>query len=367
MLKLSSPVKLSFYARSALVLHGVFLTLLFLYLAKGIVVPLLFSLLISILLQPLALLLENKGLHRALSCGLAVLAFMIVLSGLVFFFAKELGGFSKELPQVREKMTGLIQNASDWISHKYNIDDTKQKDYINKSSHDLVSFGLNAIGTTFLGMAELIIISIFCLLFSFFILFYRRLLAEFLFSFFTSEQNETVRAIVKKIQAVINRYVLGLFIEMGLIILLSFSALSLFGIKYALLFALLAAVLNIIPYFGIYTAAAVSTLIIFAQGTPNQALEAALVFITIHIIDSNILLPAIVGGQVKMNPFISLLAIFAGKLFWGIPGMFLFIPLMAMFRIVSESVKELRPWSILLGEQKKKISRRQIQKKTIIS
>jgi predicted PurR-regulated permease PerM len=61
-----------------------------------------------------------------------------------------------------------------------------------------------------------------------------------------------------------------------------------------------------------------------------------------------------VGGRVKMNPFITLIAIFAGKLFWGIPGMFLFIPLAAMLRIISESIKEFRPWAILLGEESRR-------------
>jgi AI-2 transport protein TqsA len=353
MLKSTSAVKLGFYARLALILHAVVIILFILYIGQTIFIPLFFSLLIAILLRPLVVFFEKKGMPASISCIIPLLLFILVIGGIIFFFSAELGSFSKDIPQMKQKFSGLLENAKDWLAAKYNIDDARQKDLINKSSHDMVSQGLSTLGTTFLGLVEFLILSIFCLLFSFFILYYRRLLGRFLFSFFTSQHHSRVTGVVTNVQDVINNYVVGLFVEMGLIIVLSFSALSLLGIKYALLFAIMAAVMNIIPYFGIYTAAALSMVIIFAHGTPNQALESGIVFIVIHIIDSNILLPKIVGGKVKMNPFVTLLAVFTGKLFWGIPGMFLFIPLVAIFKIISEAVPAFKPWSILLGEEKR--------------
>jgi AI-2 transport protein TqsA len=353
MLKTTTTAKLAFYARFALILHAVFLIVFFLYIGREIIIPLFFSFLIAVLLLPLESFLERKKVPRGIACAIPILLFIIIITGLMFFFTKELGSFSKELPQVKEKFADLLQNARTWISNKYHIDDNKQKDYIAKSSHDIISFGIGTLGTTFVGTLELSVISIFCLIFSFFILYYKALLKQFIFSFFTREQCIEVKEVVKNIKVVINGYMVGLLAEMGLIILLSFTALSLLGIKYALLFSLLAAVLNLIPYFGIYTATAISMFIIFAQGTGNQALEAGSVFIAIHLIDSNFLLPKIVGGRVKMNPFIILVAVFAGKLLWGIPGMFLFIPMIAIFKIISESIKEFKPWAILLGEEKK--------------
>src|SRR5207249_1833256 len=110
-----------------------------------------------------------------------------------------------------------------------------------------------------------------------------------------------------------------------------FAVLSIMGIKYALLMAILTAVLNIIPYLGIYTSMALCMLITLANGTAVQALEIGISFIVIHFLDANILLPRIVGGRVKMNPFITIIAVLTGRLVWGIPGMFLFIPLTAIF------------------------------------
>ena len=77
----------------------------------------------------------------------------------------------------------------------------------------------------------------------------------------------------------------------------------------------------------------------------------AAVFILIHIIDANIILPRIVGGSVKMNPFVTLIAVVVGHLIWGVPGMFLFIPLTAIIRVLSEKINEFRSWAILIGEE----------------
>jgi predicted PurR-regulated permease PerM len=140
---------------------------------------------------------------------------------------------------------------------------------------------------------------------------------------------------------------------MAILIVLIFTTLSILGIKYALLMSVTAAVLNVIPYLGIYSAMFFSILITLANGTSADAITIAIVFIVAHFVDANVILPRIVGGRVKINPFITIIAVLIGHLLWGVPGMFLFIPLTAIIRIVSEEVDELAPWAILLGEEKK--------------
>jgi predicted PurR-regulated permease PerM len=92
--------------------------------------------------------------------------------------------------------------------------------------------------------------------------------------------------------------------------------------------------------------------ITFANGEPSQAVTVGIVFIVAHFLDANVILPRVVGGNVKLNPLITIIAVLTGKLVWGIPGMFLFIPLAAIVRIISEKVDSLQPWAILMGEEK---------------
>lgn len=127
------------------------------------------------------------------------------------------------------------------------------------------------------------------------------------------------------------------------------TAFFIVGIKYALLLGVMAAVLNIVPYLGIYTAMALSMLVTFANSSGSEAITVGIILIVIHFFDANILMPRIVGSRVKMNPLITIIAVLIGHFVWGIPGMFLFIPITGMLKIVSERVDELKPWAILLG------------------
>ena len=183
---------------------------------------------------------------------------------------------------------------------------------------------------------------------------------QFLLALFDDSHNARVSGIVMNVRSLINGYVRGLLMEMLVLLILIFTSLMILGIKYALLLAVLAAVLNIIPYFGIYVSLFFAVIVTLASNSGGAALTVGIVFLAAHFIDANVVLPRIVGGQVKLNPFITLLAVLTGHLLWGIPGMFLFIPLTAMIRLISEEIPELQPWAILLGEEQheKKIKSR---------
>ena len=347
-----TPVKLAFYARVALVLHGLALVLLFMYLGRTIFIPLFFSFLISILLEPLVKWFEKIHIPRAVAAIFSLLIFVVVIGALVYFFSSQVARFTKDLPHLEKKFSEKFQSLKDWISEEYHVNDDAQMAYVKKSANGLFGGVVGSLATTFVGIAQFFILTIFFLVFTFFMLFYRRLLVSFLIALFNPDHNKKVRTVLGQIRSVINSYVLGLLTEMAILIVLIFATLSILGIKYALLMSVMAAVLNIIPYLGIYTAMFLSILITLANGTGGDALTIAIVFIVAHFIDANIILPRIVGGRVKINPFITIIAVLIGHLLWGVPGMFLFIPLTAIIRIVSEEVEELAPWTILLGEEK---------------
>ena len=144
-------------------------------------------------------------------------------------------------------------------------------------------------------------------------------------------------------------YVLGLVIEMVLVSIVNCTMFLIMGIQYALLLGVMAAVLNIIPYLGIYTSIVICMLVTFANSTGNVALEVGIGLFVVHLLDSNILFPRIVGGRVKMNPFITIIAVIIGEFVWGIPGMFLFIPIAGIVKLICERVEGLEAWALLIG------------------
>ena len=345
-------VKFPFYARLALTLFAIALVLLFMFLGRSLLVPLFFSFLVSILLHPVVLYLEKRKFPRPLAAFLTLLLFMILVGSLFYFFSHQAVRLSRDLPSLQAKVLEKWEDVQGWISEKYHITNTQQKAYMNKSATGILNTAMNSAATTFVGIAETVVLTIFFFIFTFFILQYRRLLMRFVAKLFDDEHNDKVQGIIIRIRSLINSYVLGLLIEMSVVAVLIFTSLMIIGVKYALLISIMTAVLNIIPYLGIYFCMAVAMLITAATGSTGHVIAVGIVFLVTHFADANMILPHVVGGKMKMNPFITILAVLTGHLIWGIPGMFLFIPLMAMIRLISEEIPGMKPWAILLGEEK---------------
>jgi len=193
------------------------------------------------------------------------------------------------------------------------------------------------------------LLTVFVFIFSFFMLYHRRLLLRFALHLFNVKHREKVYEVITETRAMMNNYVMGLVIEMVIVGIVNCTLLFILGVKYALLLGLLAAVMNIIPYLGIYSATVFCMLVTFANSSWSHALTVGVALIVVHILDSNVLMPRIVGSRVKMNPMITIIAVLIGDFIWGIPGMFLFIPITGMLKIIFERVDGMQPWAMLIG------------------
>jgi predicted PurR-regulated permease PerM len=345
-------VRLPFYARVALTLFAIALVLLFMWAGKSVLIPLFFAFLIAILLHPLVRFFERIRFPRALASLVALLLFLVLIAGLFYFFSRQLSRLTRDLPAIQHKLSDRIQDVQDWINDKYHINNSQQADYAGKTVNGMLNAAVNSAATTFVGIAETVVLTIFIFVFTFFILFQRRLFMRFALALFDEAHNKRVSVIVSKVRLLIYNYVLGLLMEMLVLMVLIFASLKIIGIRYALFLSVIAAILNIIPYFGIYISMALAVLVTVTYASGGGVLAVIIVFLAAHFVDANVILPRIVGGQVKMNPFLTLLAVLAGHLVWGIPGMFLFVPLMAMIRLISEEIPSMKPWAILIGEDK---------------
>ena len=157
--------------------------------------------------------------------------------------------------------------------------------------------------------------------------------------------------IIEQVQFIIRKYIIGLLLEMLIVAGFISLVFTLLGVKYALLLGVMTGILNLIPYLGIFTALAISALIAFATATSaSSVIWVVLTIFGTHIVDANVLLPVIVGSKVKINAMITVMGVVIGELIWGIPGMFLSIPVIAVLKIIFDRVEAMKPWGLLLGE-----------------
>ncbi|MGE8293242.1 MAG: AI-2E family transporter [Sphingobacterium sp.] len=346
---------LPFYVKLACVLISI---LLLGYLAKigdTILIPMILGLLFSLLLIPLSNFMERK-LHfpRTLAGILSVIIFFGVLGYGLFLLASQLTLLKEDFPAFKEQIMDGVDKLQTWVSQQFGIQHKDQIDFINKTASKSVDSGTLFLGTALVSLSSMFILFVFTFLYTFFLLIYRGHIVKFLLFVNRVEDRPIVVDVVRQIQYVVKKYLIGLLIQMSLVSLLVFITLSLIGVKYSLLLALITGVFNVLPYVGIFSAMLIISILTFATSSFTHVALVIVALIIIHMIDSNFIVPKIVGSKVKVNSLFAMLSIIIGEMVWGISGMFLAIPILAIVKIVMDRIKELKPWGFLLGEENSK-------------
>jgi len=356
---LKPTVSLPFYARLPLILISLIALGYLAMLGQTILAPFILGLLFAILLLPLASVLEKKlRFPRPLASIASVLVMILIVFIVVYFIGNQLRFLVSAWPRLETQLTEALRSLQEWIHHTFHIEISRQVKFLSSISGRAMSASTSMATGLLLSFSGLLLFLIFTLLYTFFILCHRKRLVEFLVSSFNKENSHTVFAIVEQTQYMVKKYIIGLFIEMFVVFCISGILLWIVGSNFVLLLALITGIFNVIPYIGIFTALLLSALITFATGTAVKALFAALSILLVHIIDSNFLMPVILGSKVRINALIIIIGVIIGEMIWGISGMFVAIPIIAIMKIISDNVESLEPWAILLGDEEKDMSKK---------
>lgn len=316
----------------------------------SIIVPLLFALLLAMLLDPVVSKLRRIRIPRVISIGIAVIFAMSILVGLSYFIVTQAANLKDSLPDMETKLDGFYKEAQRWVARSFDmrysevdkaVDTVKDKGMDKTGS--MVGQTLTTVGTLF---------AFFFLLpvFTFLILLYKKLLVGFIERLFSSADQPLVRDVLNNTRTVVQSYLVGLLFEMVIVAALNWIGLTLLGVKYALLLAVLGALLNLIPYIGMIIATLLPMAIALATQEPVVALWVLGLYLLIQFLDNNFLVPAIVASRVEINALVSIVVVMIGGALWGIPGMFLSLPLTAILKVIFDRVPGLQPFGYVLGD-----------------
>ncbi|MCI8636651.1 MAG: AI-2E family transporter [Clostridia bacterium] len=132
------------------------------------------------------------------------------------------------------------------------------------------------------------------------------------------------------------KFIASQFLDAIIVGIMVTIAMSIMGIRYAPLLGFLIGLFNMIPYVGAIIAVGISALITLITGGLSQAIWMLIVVIILQQIDANIINPRIIGQSLKISPLLVIFAITVGGAYFGILGMFLAVPAIAVIRIVIE-------------------------------
>ncbi|MDQ0476685.1 AI-2E family transporter [Chryseobacterium sp. MDT2-18] len=346
-------IKLPFIAKLALVLISILALGYLAKIGKGVLAPLFFAILMALLFLPFANFLERKlKFSRTVSTFSSLLIMLLFLTGLIYFFSTQLSDFVNDFPILKEQVTRSFNELQIWVSQTFHLNFAKQMSYINQALDKLLSSTGLILGFTVSMFSSTMAFFLFSALFFIFILNYRRVLYQFIISIFQSQHFKKVNEGIVEIQKIIKNYISGLFIQIIIVSSLTSILLSVLGVKYAILLGVLSGLLNVIPYIGILFSCLIACVISFATGG-THILFVLIGYVVIHLIDGNITLPLVVGSKVKINALFTFIGLLIGEELWGISGMFLSIPFLAILKIIFERVEGLEPWGRVLGEETK--------------
>jgi predicted PurR-regulated permease PerM len=324
-----------------------------LILAKSILIPLSFALLISFILYPLVKKFESWRMNKTLAAFLSIFAVILIVGGGIFLFSTQIIEVSKEFSHLQDKIILAFTDVTLYINKNVsfvpNLEQNELfdriKNWLNESAGSLVKQTFSNTATFLAGLLATII-------FTFLILIYRKGLIKAFSGFSPEENRERVVKMFKSVQQVGQKYMFGMAI---LIIVIGFAnsiGLLIIGIDNPFLFGFLGAILAIIPYVGTVSGAIIPVLYTYiSYDSLWMPITVAVLFWVVQLVSDNFLSPKIVGGSININALAAILCLIVGAVVWGIAGMILFLPFTAMLKIICEEYKELKPIALLIGNQ----------------
>jgi predicted PurR-regulated permease PerM len=328
-------LKFPFYAKTTILLIGFFVLFSIFYIAQTIIVPVIFATIIAIVLHPVVNFLVRKRINRLVAIVITLfLAFSAIIAFGAFLFSQA-SRFSESWPILVDKFTGILNQTITWASGYFNIDQQLIHDWIAKTKGEIINTSGAAIGKTLITLGSGLVILFLVPVYIFMLLFYHPLLIEFIRKVFGNSNPTKVNEIITQTKTVIQRYLVGLVIEAVIVATLNSAALLILGIDYAILLGIVGALLNVIPYIGGILAVALPMMIAVAtKSTAWYAVWVLASYYFIQLIDNHYIVPKIVASKVKINMLFSIIVVLAGNALWGIPGMFLSIPLLAIVKLI---------------------------------
>lgn len=343
--------KVPFVIRLACVLISLIAIVFISIIGKSVLVPLVIGFLVSMLLLPLSNFQEKKlKFPRIVTSLVSPILFFLAVLAVMYFIGTQMAQFTEDLPEFQQQIEKLFHEVQVFVYDKFGVSEQEQINYIEKNAEEVLKRGSGVLGTAVTSLTSMLASAMFIFLGIFFFLLYRSHLVKFLIWCFPPKDQTKVKEVIVEIQSIIKQYIFGLLIQVVAVSGLMFIAYSIIGIKYALLFAVLCGVLNLIPYVGVFVATILAAIVTLATGEPIQALWVIVAVLVVNSIDGNIITPKIIGSKVALNSFVVLFGIVIAESIWGIAGMFLAIPVLAIFKIIFDNVEGLRPYGFVLGE-----------------
>lgn len=317
---------------------AILLLLWFLYLVRDIIMLVFLALIIVSAIDPIVNKLQRKKIPRSVTVLVIYAVFLLLIGfsiSLLFSpIASEIRGLSESLPILVNKINEYFQGLKN-ISLNQNFQDGITNSFGNLSEN-ISTVGSNVFSSTisfFGGMFSfLIVLSI-----AFYLSVQEAGSKKFFASLLGDEHRQYALEFIERVQRKMGRWLQGQIVLMFLVFVIDYLGLLLIGAPYALILAIMAGVLEIVPFVGPIISAIIATAISLLHG-PMTGLLVLTLFILVQQLEGYVLAPLVMKKAVGLNPVVVIIALLVGAKLAGVLGIIVSIPIAT---VIGELVNDL--------------------------
>ncbi len=319
---------------------GVFIQLL-----VNILVPFIWAFVIAYLANPLLKKIETKlKLGRGISVALV---YLVIVSVIGLFFTLVIPSIVQSITEIIKNVPGYVNTAEAWGTRQYgelerlgliesleSFDLTSIQELFDKASQYFNAF-LTGLLTGVFGVTSGVFKMLIGLVISIYMLKDKEVFIDGIrranYALLRKDQAIAAVKFIHEADEIFSKYIVGKMIDSLIIGLICFAGMWALKAPYALLMSIIIGVTNMIPYFGPFIGA-VPAIIITLFSSPVTALWVAVFILVLQQLDGYIIGPFILGDSVGLSPFWIILAILIGGGLFGVLGMLICVPVMAIVR-----------------------------------
>ncbi|MGL2966156.1 AI-2E family transporter [Flavobacterium sp. XGLA_31] len=345
-------VKLPFFIRLAAILVCLMGLFVIVYFGQDIIFPLMLSLLFAIILRPVVAFLNKKlRFPYFIAVVFAITLFVLIFLGIFYFISLQVTNMASDWDKIKDNLYYHYEHLQNLIKDNFNLSRKEQNEILDSAKIDSIKTGKQIVGSTLSSFTDVVLNLTLIPIYTFLFLLYQNLFINFLIKLYKPEHHQKLREILVQIKVAVQSYVVGLLFEMVAVSVLTTLGLYLIGVQYFILLGIITGILNMIPYIGILFAGAL-TIVVSLTGSTDLSVIIGVIIVNIIVqfIDNNVLVPLFVNSKVQINALVSIVGIIIGNVLGGITGMFLAIPIIAIFKVIFDRIDALEPWGYVLGD-----------------
>jgi predicted PurR-regulated permease PerM len=324
--------------KKLIIITLILVSLIFITSIHGIITPFLLAAILAYLVSPFVWQMERKIKFPHL---LAVIIVFLLLIGIIIFFsvnitikvADEQNELIQEFMSIRQAIRSNVYSLPDWAKYLSEQALTLLNSGNLFAPQRLIPYFSGAVSS--LAYVFLFIVSLF---------YFMKDGGKFVYggiSYFLQTSEKSTAIVVDEINDVLNSYLRGQVFLIILMTSVSFIVLTILKVKYAFMIAIFTGIAEIVPLIGPVAATIVATSValfdgisIFGLPPVSEALVVIAVYFVLRQLEDHIVTPIVIGKATKLHPLLILFLVLVGGHIWGLIGMILAVPFVAVGKVI---------------------------------